>query len=137
MRTYTIDDNGFEHNNYFAVENWWTGDLHSFLTQQPSTNYIQALEDVELLQISHQNMELFYEKVHKFERFSRLLFQRSLIAYAERRKQFISLKAEERYLDFIEKNPHLQQRIPQKHLATYLGITPEFLSMLRKKRSRK
>ncbi len=137
LRTYTIDENGFEHILMFAIEDWWTGDLYSFPTQKPSTYFIDALEDTELLQISKLNLEKLFEQVPKFERFYRIIFQNALIAQHERINQNLSFTAEQRYLHFIEKYPKVEQRISQKHVATFLGITPEFLSMLRKKLSKK
>jgi len=137
LKSFTVDSNGFEHIGTFAVEDWWTGDLHSFLTQTPSTYYVQALEDSELFQISKTNLEQLYSQVPKFERFFRILFQKSLIASLEKNMQNISYPAEDRYLHFINKYPKLEQRISQKQMASYLGITPVFLSMVRKKLSKK
>ncbi len=137
LRTYTIDENGFEHILMFAIEDWWTGDLYSFPTQTPSTYFIDALEDTEVLQLSKTNLEKLYGQVPKFERFYRIIFQNALIAQHERISQNLSFSAEQRYLHFIKKYPEVEQRISQKHVATFLGITPEFLSMLRKKLSKK
>ncbi len=117
----------------FAIEDWWTGDLYSFPTQKPSNHFIDALEDTEILQISKPNLDKLFEQVPKFERFYRILFQNALIAQHERINQNLSFTAEQRYLHFIKKYPEVEQRISQKHVATFLGITPEFLSMLRKK----
>jgi CRP-like cAMP-binding protein len=133
LRTYTIDENGFEHILMFAIEDWWTGDLYSFPTRKPSNHFIDALEDTEILQISKPNLDKLFEQVPKFERFYRILFQNALIAQHERINQNLSFTAEQRYLHFIKKYPEVEQRISQKHVATFLGITPEFLSMLRKK----
>jgi len=121
----------------FAVEDWWTGDLYSFLTQTPATFNIDALEDTEVLQISKPNLEKLYESVPKFERFFRFQFQNAFVAQQQRIMQSLSFTAEERYLHFINKYPQLEQRIPQKQVAAYLGITPEFLSMLRRKLAKK
>ncbi len=133
LQSYTIDRNGFKHIGMFAIEDWWTGDLLSFITQTPATYFIEALEDTEVLRISKQDLELLYERVPKFERFFRILFQNSLVTQIERINQGLSNTAEERYLNFIKKYPKLEQRLSQKLVAAYLGITPEFLSMLRKK----
>lgn len=134
LRTYTIDNNGTEHILMFGVENWWVGDLYSFLTQLPATLFIDALEDTEVLQITKENLEKLYEKVPKFERFFRVIIQNAFIAQQQRINQNLSFTAEERYQFFIQKYPLLEQRISQKQIAAYLGITPVFLSMLRKKR---
>jgi len=137
LRTYTIDDNGFEHIVMFGIEDWWVGDLYSFLTQNPATYFIDALEDTEILQISKVNLDKLYERVPKFERFFRLILQNAVIAQQQRINQSLSYTAEQRYLDFIKKYPQLEQRLSQKQVSAYLGITPVFLSMLRRKLSQK
>ncbi|AFD05233.1 Crp/Fnr family transcriptional regulator [Solitalea canadensis] len=133
LRTYTLDSDGFEHIISFGIEDWWKGDLYSFLTQTPSSYFIDALEDTVVLQISKENLDLLYERVPKFERFFRLLFQNAFIAQQNRINQNLSYPAEQRYVDFIKRYPQLEQRISQKQVAAYLGITPVFLSMLRRK----
>lgn len=137
LRTYTIDDNGFEHIVMFGVEDWWVGDLLSFLTQSPATYFIDALEDTEILQISKPKLDRLFETVPKFERFFRLILQNAFIAQQQRINQNLSYTAEQRYLDFISKHPDLEQRLSQKQVSAYLGVTPVFLSMLRRKISRK
>lgn len=137
LRTYTIDNNGFEHIVMFGIEDWWVGDLFSFLTQSPATYFIDALEDTEVLQITKPNLDKLYERVPKFERFFRLILQNAFIAQQQRINQNLSFTAEQRYLDFISKHPNLEQRLSQKQVSAYLGITPVFLSMLRKKLSQK
>ncbi|HEY8893995.1 MAG TPA: Crp/Fnr family transcriptional regulator [Niastella sp.] len=133
LRTYSLDDNGFEHIVLFGIEDWWVGDLYSFLTQSPANYFIDALEDTEVLQISKPNLDKLYEKVPKFERFFRIILQNAFIAQQDRINQNLSFTAEQRYIEFINKYPQLEQRIPQKQVAAYLGMTPVFLSMLRKK----
>lgn len=137
LRTYTIDDNGFEHIVMFGIEDWWVGDLYSFLSQSPATYFIDALEDTEILQITKSDLDKLYERVPKFERFFRLILQNAFIAQQQRINQNLSFTAERRYLDFIAKHPNLEQRLSQKQVSAYLGITPVFLSMLRKKLSQK
>jgi len=136
LRMYSLDHHDTEHIVMFAVEDWWIGDLYSFLMQNPSSFFIDAIEDCTVLQLSKKNLDLLYEKVPKFERFFRLIIQNAFIAQQQRINQNLSLTAEERYLYFIAKYPGMEQRIPQKQVAAYLGITPEFLSMIRKKLSR-
>ena len=137
LRIYTIDENGFEHIIMFGIEDWWVSDLLSFLTVTKTNYFIDALEETELLQISKPNLDKLYQEVPKFERFFRLLLQDAYVAQQQRINQILSLNAEQRYLNFIKKYPAFEQRIPQKQVAAYLGITPVFLSMLRKKLSRK
>jgi CRP-like cAMP-binding protein len=132
LRTYFVDDRGDEHVVQFAVENWWTGDLYSFLTQSPAAYNTDALEDSELLQIDQASMDELYERVPKFERFFRILSQRAFVAAEQRAIATISQTAEERYRHFIERYPAIDQRVPQHLIASYLGFTPEFLSRIRK-----
>lgn len=136
LRTYTIDGHGIEHIVMFGIEDWWVSDLYSFLTQSPASYFIDALEDCVLLQISKANLDQLFEKVPKFERFFRLILQNAFIALQQRINQNISYTAEQRYLHFITKHPNLEQRLSQKQVSAYLGITPVFLSMLRKKLSK-
>lgn len=136
LRVYTIDDSGFEHIVTFGIEGWWISDLLSFFTGTETFYYIDALEDTELLQISKYNLHILYQRVPKFERFFRIILQNAYIAQQHRINQNLALDAEQRYLQFIEKYPALEQRIPQKQVAAYLGITPVFLSMLRKRLSK-
>ncbi len=133
LRNYYIDNNGNEHTTLFAIESWWTGDLYSFITQSPSRYFIEALEDTIVLQISYPDMERIYNKIPKFERLFRILLQNAYVAQEQRIVQNLSNSAEQRYKAFALKYPTLEQRIAQKHIASYLGITPEFLSMLRRK----
>lgn len=137
LRAYYVDDNGFEHTIMFGIEDWWISDFHSLLTQSPATLNIDALEDSELLQIDKQKMEELYLRVPKFERYFRIMLQNAFVAHQQRILQNISLPAEERYRLFIEKYPQLAQRLPQRQIALYLGITPEFLSKIRKQLTRK
>lgn len=133
LRVYSIDEEGNEHIVMFAIDDWWTSDMYSFLTQTPAKFYIDALEDTTVLQMSKANMELLFEKVPKFERFFRVMMQNAFIAQQQRIDHSLSLTAEERYLFFLNKYPLMVQKIPQKYLASYLGFTPEFLSMIRRK----
>ncbi|MEO8664927.1 MAG: Crp/Fnr family transcriptional regulator [Ignavibacteria bacterium] len=137
LRTYTIDPNGFEHILMFSVEDWWAGDMYSFLTQTPALFNIDALEESEVFQIDYPSIELLYKKVPKFERYFRIIIQNSFITQQRRIIQNISSSAEDRFLQFKNKYPDLIERIPQKHIAAYLGITPEFFSVLRKKLEKK
>ena len=137
LRTFSVDDKGQEHVLQFAIEDWWTGDLHSFFSETASQYNIEALEETEVLQIDNGSLEKLYVAVPKFERFFRILMQKSLIAFQKRVMNTIKEKAEDRYLEFINKYPQLEQRLPQHQLASYLGITPESLSRIRKQLSTK
>ncbi len=137
LRTYEVDENGNEHILSFATEDWWVGDLYSFFTGLPSSYNIDALEATEIVYLDHATQELLYEKIPKFERYFRLLIQNAFIATQRRVISSISKPAEDRYLEFLEKYPLLDQRIPQHQIASYLGITPESLSRIRKQLQQK
>jgi CRP-like cAMP-binding protein len=131
LRTYTIDEKGLEHIIQFSIEDWWTGDMYSFLTQKPSRYTIDALEDSELLYLDKASHEELYSKLPKFERFFRHLLQYAFISMQERINATLSQTADERYCSFIEKYPLMEKRLPLKQIASYLGITPESLSRIR------
>ena len=130
LKVYTLDVDGSPHISMFAVEDYWTGDLASFMTKEPSRYFIKATEDSELLGISRTNYDLLFQEIPKFEKFYRMLYQRSLISYIRRSNHGISLTAEERYIQFKKKYPKIVNRITQKDLAGYIGITPEFMSKI-------
>lgn len=133
LRMYTIDDIGVDHVIMIGVEDWWIEDIYSFLTKSPATYFIDALEDTEVLQITKDNLDKLFERVPKFERFFRIIFQNFIISQAKRIDQSLSYTAEQRYRHFIRKYPDIHQRVSQKQISSYLGITPVFLSMLRSK----
>lgn len=132
LRVYTIDDRGLEHIIQFGIEGWWVADLYSFLTGEPSTYTIEALEDSELLLLSHPAQEELLEKVPRFERYQRLLVQGAYIALQRRMMTTMSQTAEEKYTRMVKTYPDIVQRVPQHMIASYLGITPETLSRIRK-----
>jgi len=136
LKTYYQDENGLEHIIDFSIEEWWADDLYSLLTQTPSKSNIKAIEDTEILQISKTDLELLYQKVPRFERFFRILFQNAYITQREQINQALSASAEERYLLFIKKKPYAETRFSQKDIASYLGVTPQFFSSLKKKLGR-
>lgn len=136
LKTYYQDDNGYEHVIDFSIEEWWADDLYSLLTQTPSRSSIKAIEDTDVLQIGKTELELLYQQVPKFERFFRILFQNAFITQRDQINQAVSATAEERYLAFLRKKPYAAKRFPQKDIASYLGVTPQFLSSLKKKIAR-
>ncbi|MCF1749573.1 Crp/Fnr family transcriptional regulator [Mariniradius sediminis] len=133
IRTYFIDLNGQEHIVQFAIEGWWISDLNSFIMQVPATFNVQAIEDSTVLELAYENLELLYEKIPKLERYFRILTQRAFVAFQQRIIQNISMTAEDRYLSFVKKYPKIEVRIPQRLVASYLGISPEFLSKIKKR----
>lgn len=135
LRKYCIDEAGHEVNLQFAVEDWWISDLKSFTEETRSELFIQALEDCEIMTISHQDKEDMFRSIPALERIFRIMVQRSHNVLQERFVGVLTKPAEERYIDFIEKYPGLPHRIAQHHIASYLGMTPEFLSKVRKRLS--
>lgn len=132
LRSFVVDKNGTEHVFQFAVEGWWIGDLLSLNTQTPSIMNVDALEDSEVLLISKQDLDEFYIKVPKYEHYNRVILENAFIAHQTRIMQNICFTAAERYEYFKIKYPFLLNRIPQTQIASYLGITPEFFSKMRK-----
>lgn len=133
VRTYYIAPDAQEHIVQFAIEGWWISDLQSFILQVPATFNVQAIEDSELLELPYENLEMLYEKIPKMERYFRIITQRAFVSFQQRVIQNISMTAEERYLAFQAKHPQMELRIPQKLIASYVGISAEFLSKIRKR----
>ena len=131
LRAYSIDEKGQEHIVQFAIEDWWIGDMYSFLTQTPGRLTVDALEDSELFCLDNSSLETLFIRVPKFERFFRLLVQNAFIAGQRRIIDSMSLTADERYCRFIENYPLMEKRLPLKQIASFLGITPESLSRIR------
>ena len=137
LMTYFTDKDVTDHVIQFATAGWWTGDLHSFTSQTPSIYSTKALADSEVLLLPKNDMDQLLERFPKFERYFRIIFQNSLVTHQHRIIQNFSIGAEERYQQFQEKYPSLEQYVPLKYIAAYLGITPEFLSKIRRRRSEK
>lgn len=137
LREYTIDSKGIEHIAQFAIKDWWVSDLHSFLSGLPATNNIDALQDSELLLLEKSAREELLDNCPKMERFFRLLIEANQIATRERITDSLGASAEERYLKFIKTYPKLFELVPQNQIASYLGITPQSLSRIRKELSNK
>ena len=131
LRSYKADDKGNEYILQFALEGWWTADLYSFLTNEPTPYNIEALEDSELLLITKPSWDLLLEKVPAFERYFRVLIQNNLINTQRRLMSSFTETAEEKYLRLLKEFPNILQRVPQHMIASYLGITRETLSRTR------
>ena len=136
LRTYKIDEKGNTHTLQFATENNWINDLGSFHGERPSALNIDALEDTVVLQVSHADLIALYIKAPKFDRIFRVLVENAFIRLQERLLQNISSTAEDRYASFLALYPHLTNRLSQVQIASYIGVTPEFLSRLRNIRSK-
>lgn len=133
LRNYSIDEDGKEHIIAFATKDWWLSDLYSYITETPAEQAIDALVETEVFEIMKWDMEKVFERIPKFERFFRILFQNAMVSQMRRIRQGMSVPAEDRYMEFIKQYPGIFQQIPLKHIASYLGISPEFLSKIRNK----
>jgi CRP-like cAMP-binding protein len=131
LKTFYINEEGQEHIVMFAIENWWTADLGSFITQTPAHYNVQCLENTEVVQFSYEKLEQLYLLIPKLERFFRIIIQKAYVASEKRIVTNFSMPAKERYLKFREQYPKIEQRVPQYMIASYLGITKEFLSKIR------
>lgn len=133
FRMYLVDPNGKEHNLQFAIENWWIGDIGSFHSNIPSKLNVEAIENSIILQVKKEDQLKLFTYHPKFNQIFRVLAENAMVGLQRRVLQNISSTAEERYLDFLERNPNLFNRISNVQIASYLGVTPEFLSTIRKK----
>lgn len=133
FKMYAVDGNGAEHNLQFAVENDWIADFQSFYDQGTSKLYIEAVETSTVLQVTHHDLLQLYINHPTFDRNFRIIIERKYIALQNRVLYNISTTAEERYVAFEAKYPQLVQRLPGTQIASYLGITSEFLSKIKKK----
>jgi CRP-like cAMP-binding protein len=137
LRGFTVDKNGVEHVLSFAPPGWWMADMYSLISQKPGILNIEALEDTEAIILSKIDQEKLYYEVPKFERFFRVLTENSLVANQQRIVDNMSLTAEERYSIFCKRYPSLIDHLPQKQIASYIGVTPEFFSRMRSSLLRK
>ena len=134
LRMYKIDESGSTHTIQFAIENWWISDMGSFYSMKPSEMCIEAVEDTTVLQIKHDDLLELYTKTTKLDRLFRVLVENSLIGMQQRLLQNLSSDARVRYETFLKQYSTLANRIPNTYIASYLGITPEFLSKIRNER---
>jgi CRP-like cAMP-binding protein len=137
LMSYYTDEDGVERVLQFAQASWWTGDLNTFTKREPSIYSTRAIVDSEVLMLTPRGLNDLLERVPKFERYFRIIFQNSLIAHGRRIMETISFTAEQRYESFRQRYPTLEQFVPQKYIASFLGVTPEFLSKLRRRLTHK
>ena len=137
LRTYSIDERGFEHVIYFAMENWWVGDREAFLSGQPSRFNIDAIEDSEIVLMEKQKYDAICRELPAFNDMVNKIIERSFIASQNRIHDSISSPVEERYSNFVQRYPSLAARVPLNMIASYLGITRETLSRIRHKAAKK
>ena len=137
LRAYYIDKEGKESTIMFAIADWWITDMFCFVNQKPAMLNIQAVENSSIFQLQKDALDKLYLKLPKFERFFRIIMQNAYIREQLRIIQNLSLSAEERYHNFLSKYPRIAKQVTQKQIASYLGITPEFLSTIRGNKSKK
>jgi len=133
LMRYYINHDGEDKTYAFAQENNFVCNNESFIPQTPSTKIIQALEDCEILQISYEDLQIFYKSIRQGERFGRLVIEQVFIQTLQDLSSFYTDTPENRYWQFIKKHPDLQQRISQYHIASYVGVKPQSLSRIRKR----
>jgi CRP-like cAMP-binding protein len=131
LKSYSIDNNGFEHILQFAPENWWITDMYSLISEKPAMLYIDAIEESTFFILTKENQNELYNKVPKFERYFRILVEKSLVATRLRIMDNMELLAKERYSKFCSVYPTLINTLPQKLIAAYIGVKPEFFSKMR------
>ncbi len=131
-RTFTVDEKGHEHILKLSVENWWLTDFESFYLLTPSRFNIEALEQLEILQSTNAEIEEFLKHIPAFSAMSNVISQNNTIAAQRRMQAAMSFTAEERYGELIRNYPHFLQRFPQNMIASYLGLSPETLSRIKK-----
>jgi CRP-like cAMP-binding protein len=134
FRAYVVADEGQDHTITFAIDDWWITDYNSYIFQQPATMFVVALEDSNILQIDFDKERELKKSNHKFETFFRIIAERGLASQQRRIISNLTQTAEERYKNFLTKYPQIVQRVPQYALASYLGMTTEFLSKIRNKK---
>lgn len=130
-KTFFVDEEGQEHIVMFAIEDWWASDLGSFITQTPADFSVQCIENTDFIMFSNDDIEDLYSEIPKLERFFRLIIERAFVASQKRLIRNFSLSAKDRYLYFKKQYPKIDQRIPQYMIASYLGVTKEFLSKIK------
>ena len=133
LRAYSVDENGNEHIIQFGLEGWVISDLYSFLTGEPATYNIDAIEDAEASAYQQIGNEELLQKLPKYETFTRLNITGAYLAMQRRLTSIISSPLEERYATFIALYPNIVQRVPQHMIASYMGLTPETLSRVRRR----
>lgn len=133
LRTFSVDDKGQEHILNFAPENYWTGDRESLANGTPSRFYIEAIEDAEVVLITKENFDRLCRQIPQLNEFINAVLHRSFLVSQSRIHDNISLSAEEKFQNFLNKFPAIAQRIPQHMIASYLGVTPETLTRIKRK----
>ena len=137
FRSYFIDNEGKEHTVQIAMEDWFVSDFYSYITQTPATLYVEAMENSTILQMTYDDIEGLCKEIHALSEYYRITTERAFAFSRMRALSNLSKTAEERYLELLGRYPNMIERVPQKVIASYLGMTPEFLSKIRNNLSAK
>lgn len=137
FRSYFIDNDGKEHTVQIAIEDWFVSDFYSYITQTPATLYVEALEDSTIFQMTYDDIEGLCKEIHALSEYFRMSTEKAFAFSRKRALSNLSMTAEEKYLELLERYPDIVRRVPQKVIASYLGMTPEFMSKVRKNLSLK
>jgi len=137
FRVFYLDNEGKEHTVSIGVEDWFVTDFYSYINQSPALNFAEALEDSIIFQMRYEDIEPLCKEIHALSEYFRLTTEKGFAFSRRRAISNISKSAEERYDEYVEKYPHIAQRVPQYVLASYLGVSPEFLSKIRKQKMNK
>ncbi len=130
-KTFYSDNEGNDHIVMFAIENWWTADLGSFISREPADYSVQCIEKTTVVQFSFDSLEILYREIPQLERFFRIILQKAFVESQKRIVRNHCLPARDRYILFRMQYPSIEQRVPQYLIASYLGITKQFLSKIR------
>lgn len=132
LRTYFIDKSGKEHTLQFAINDWWISDYTAFFTASKAIMYIETIQDATLYEISKKSMEDLFVEIPQLETFFRKKMERAFASFQNRILANLAQSAKERYVSFISTYPNIEQAVKNYHIASYLGITTESLSRIRK-----
>ncbi len=132
LEAYYLDESGDKHIIQFALEDWWISDFEAFFNNVPAKLYLETIEDSVLLAINREALEILYTRIPQFERFFRIKTTSAFVSLRTRILSTLQKSGKERYLEFCESYPKIEQRVPNYHIANYLGLKPESLSRIRK-----
>jgi len=131
FRSFYMGDDGKDHTVQIAMEDWFVSDFYSYITQTPATLFVEALEDSVIFQMKYEDIENLCREIHGLSEYFRITTEKAFAYSRKRALANLSMSAEERYLDMLSKYPNMVERVPQKVIASYLGITPEFMSKIK------
>lgn len=131
VRVFTTDTEGVEYSVYFAPKDYWVSEMYSYFSGQPSEQYLETILPSEIVCLDKKDQQELFEKIPKLDRFFRILIERSVVSHQQRIIDNLTKSAEERYINFEKKYASIVHEIPQKQIASYIGVTPEFFSKMK------